>query len=196
MYTCSPFHVYSSTVLTSLPVPQFKSNPNEFTGSKECTISIKYKTGDLKEPQPLILQRNSSEPTIVYPSGDQGILKLATGKSLYLACPGKGNYLKNIPKAKMKEATAVCVGGQTFRVGKETMKFQTLICDSLPKSETRRINTSKCYKQIKPIEIGFQLRKAYLPVIEICRDDTTQVTHWAKFQISKAIGSYQTPYPR
>nr|KAF7435400.1 hypothetical protein H0235_003591 [Vespula pensylvanica] len=71
-----------------------------------CVLSMKYKYGDLKEPQPLILTRNGTASAILYPNIN-GTLKVQTDQSIYLACPGEQNSLRNMNYAQEVKATCL-----------------------------------------------------------------------------------------
>ncbi|XP_043499677.1 uncharacterized protein LOC122522556 [Polistes fuscatus] len=175
-----------------------RSIENEDTIHREfpdygCNLSIKYKYGDLKEPQPLILTRNGTVSNILYPNL-KGMLKMQTGQSIYMACPGETNFVK---KTKyLKEVKATCVRNQIFNVNGENTNFSSLTCHHLPENMARRTN-SWCYDDKSAhVEIGFNLTTGFLRIIELCRNEETYNTYYTKFRMTKWIDGYQRSYPR
>ncbi|KAF7408380.1 hypothetical protein HZH66_002917 [Vespula vulgaris] len=125
---------------------------------KNCVLSMKYKYGDLKEPQPLILTRNGTTSAILYPNV-KGILYVRAGQSIYLACPGEQNSLRDMDYAQEVEAT--CVRNKIFHVNGENRNFSSLTCYHLPEHTARRTKSS-CYDRNTHVEIGFNLSTNFL----------------------------------
>ncbi|XP_077272944.1 salivary endonuclease-like [Temnothorax americanus] len=159
-----------------------------------CTISTQYKVGDLMEPQPLLLKRDGKRATIWYPDNDNGTLRIFAGGSIYLACPGKDNYLKN--RTWGNEVEAVCIGGKVFDVNGVRQYFSSLVCKSHPEHHAKYTSSPPCLGRHSPIEIGFNVSGTFIRTIELCRDEKTYTTYYTKFKMTKMIGSYQRSYPR
>ncbi|XP_046817966.1 uncharacterized protein LOC124423800 [Vespa crabro] len=157
-----------------------------------CVLSTKYKYGDLKEPQPLILTRNGTASVILYPDVN-GILKMQAGQSIYLACPGKQNSLRNMNYTQ--EVKATCVGNKIFHVNGENKNFSSLTCYHLPE-HIAKITKSSCYGRNTHFEIGFNLSTDFLRMIELCHNEKTYNTYYTKFRLTKLIGGHQEGYPR
>ncbi|XP_015184608.1 PREDICTED: uncharacterized protein LOC107070688 [Polistes dominula] len=158
-----------------------------------CSLSTKYKYGDLKEPQPLILTRNGTVSKILYPN-EKGLLKMQTGQSIYLECPGDKNFVR--PNRNLKEVKATCVGNKMFNVNGENKNFSSITCKFVPESLARRTNLW-CYdNKSTHVEIGFNLTTNFLPLIELCHDEETYITYYTKFRMTKWIGGHQKGFPR
>lgn len=157
-------------------------------------ISIQYKVGDLNEPQPLLLKRDGKRATIWYPDNDNGILKIFAGDSIYLACLGKDNYLKN--RSWGNEVEAVCIGGKVFDVNGVRQYFSSLVCKSHAEHHAKYTDSLPCLGRHRSIEIGFNVSGTFIHTIELCRDEKTYTTYYTKFKMTKMIGSYQRSYPR
>ncbi|XP_035744118.1 uncharacterized protein LOC118451555 [Vespa mandarinia] len=100
---------------TENDVVDYNTTDAEFLRNN-CVLSTKYKYGDLKEPQPLILTRNGTASVILYPDVN-GILKMQAGQSIYLACPGKQNSLRNMNYTQ-EITKSSCYGRNThFEIG-------------------------------------------------------------------------------
>ncbi|XP_034934395.1 uncharacterized protein [Chelonus insularis] len=161
-----------------------------------CQITITYKNGDLKEPQPLILSKNKEDTIFLYPKDKSGILTISSGEKIYLACPGKYNQLQGVEGlTAVKEVEATCLKEKTFIINSTQFNFTTATCKYLPEHEAQR-RPVKCYGDNTYIEIGFQLEKEFLRTIEICRNDATLSTDYTKFRLTHKIGNMQSNYPR
>ncbi|XP_012064246.1 PREDICTED: uncharacterized protein LOC105627575 [Atta cephalotes] len=159
-----------------------------------CTISIRYKIGDLKEPEPLLLKRVGKHATIWYPDNNNGILRISAGDSIYLACPGKNNYFQN--RSWDNEVEAVCVRDKVFDVKGVHQHISSLVCKSYPEHYAKYMGTSPCLGRHSPIEIGFNVNGTFIRTIELCRDRRTYMTYYTKFTLTKMIKNYQRAYPR
>lgn len=164
-----------------------------FSGD-DCGISTGYNSGDLKEPQPLLLKRVAKNATIWYPDDDNGTLSIPANDSIYLACPGKNNYLKN--RSWGNEVKAICVQDKVFDVNEVRHNFSSFVCKSQPEHYAKYMDSPPCLDRHSPIEIGFNVSGTFIRTIELCRDDKTYTTYYTKFKMSKMIGSYQRNYPR
>ncbi|KAM0734737.1 hypothetical protein ACS0PU_011556 [Formica fusca] len=165
-----------------------------YNAGADCAISTKYKIGDLKEPQPLLLKQVAKSANIWYPDDDNGTLSISVDDSIYLACPGKDNYLKN--RSWSNEAKAICVEDKVFDVNEARHNFSSLVCKSHPEHYAQHTGSPPCLDRHSPIEIGFNVSGTFIRTIELCRDDKTYTTYYTKFKMSKMIGSYQKSYPR
>ncbi|XP_011864503.1 PREDICTED: uncharacterized protein LOC105560214 [Vollenhovia emeryi] len=170
------------------------ANPINPVSGAVCTISTQYKIGDLKEPQPLLLKRDGKRATIWYPDNDNGLLRIFAGDSIYLACPGKDNHLKN--RSWGNEVKAVCIGGKVFDVNGVRENFSSLVCKSHTEHHAKYTGSPPCLDRHSPIEIGFNVSGTFIRTIELCRDEKTYRTYYTKFKMTKMIGSYQRSYPR
>ncbi|XP_026831080.1 uncharacterized protein LOC105281091 isoform X2 [Ooceraea biroi] len=159
-----------------------------------CTISTRYKNGDLKEPQPLLLKRDGKRATIWYPDEDNGTLRIPAGSSIHLACPGRNNYLVDVSWGN--EVEAVCVKDKVFDVNGVRHNFASLVCKYEAEHQARQMGTSSCLSMHTPIEIGFNVSGSFIRTIELCRDDRTYKTYYTKFKMLKSIRSAQSGYPR
>ncbi|XP_016843231.1 uncharacterized protein LOC107981594 [Nasonia vitripennis] len=162
-----------------------------------CELSIDYRKGDLKEPQPLILTE-AKEPTFLLPEQHR-LLLIPANASILLACPGRNNSLLGLPGSagSQQRARATCLGGKDFLVESEVRSFSNLTCKRLPKETVRKVAGSTCLGRHDKYEIGFAVdRQLFLPLIEICRDASTLRTYYSKYTIPKEIAGYQSQYPR
>lgn len=142
----------------------------------------------------MLLKRYGKNATILYPDDDYGTLRVPAGRSIYLACPGRDNYLKN--RNWGNEAEAVCVRDKLFDVNGALHDFPSLVCKFHPEHHARYMRAPPCLGRHSPIEIGLNVSGTFIRTIELCRDDKTYTTYYTKFKMTKMIASYQRSYPR
>lgn len=161
-----------------------------------CAVSTNYSSGDVKEPQPLILMKEKNRTDFLHPFDAGRVLRLKTGRTVLLACPGKGNHVVGInSSSNVNEIEAECLRGKTFLAGSRRFDFTSVSCRYLPRHEARRTGLP-CHGNDTHVEIGFPLKESFLRTIEICRSDRTMMTTWAKFRLTSRIAAYQSSYPR
>lgn len=142
----------------------------------------------------MILKRNNSDTNFLYPENNDGILRIRAGDIIYLACPGRNNYLKN--EGWGNEAEAACIQDKLFHVKGDTHDFTTLVCAKDPQDSASYSKSPGSVCKHSPVEIGFYVSNTFLRTIEICRDDRTLDTYYTKSQMTRYIGSSQKNYPR
>lgn len=161
--------------------------------SDGCTVSINE---DLGDPQPLILRGKGPSLGFVDPVDTTGTLSFSTDEEFRLVCPGEDNYLVNIGDNTVQDISAYCVNNKTFLVDSVEHEFPELVCSSLP-STVARVTGDTCLDNYTQVDIGFEVSEnELLRTLEICRDDETLITYYSKFNLTKAIGGYQSGYPR
>ncbi|XP_033215923.1 uncharacterized protein LOC117172193 [Belonocnema kinseyi] len=148
-----------------------------------CQLSIDFEKGDLKEPEPLILNGTNH---IIYPD-EKGILKFSTGQTIILACPGAKNTLDVPWESQTIEAT--CSKGKKFTVNGKAYPFTSFTCKKPTKSVIKK--SGSCLGEFSKIEVGFDISKTLIPVIEICRNSKTDESYYAKIHMTKSIDGYQ-----
>jgi hypothetical protein len=159
-----------------------------------CSIAINT---DLPEPQPLLLIPGGSKDVhgFYLPEGADGIVTLATGQTMLLACPGITNEFNNT-NLELTTAMATCDSGTTFFVNSVRYNFSNFACTSYP-FHTARYSGSTCYDGTKRhIEIGFEVESDFYKLIDVCFDDVLYTTLYAKATIVSGIAGYQRGFPR
>jgi hypothetical protein len=155
-----------------------------------CSISI---NNDLPDRQPLLLIPGGSldGKGFYLPEGDDGIVTLATGQTVLLACPGANNSFKNT-NLGTKPAVATCDSGTTFFVNSSSYNFSNFACRSYP-FHTARYSGSTCYDGTKRhIEIGFAIEPHFYKLIDVCFDDVLYTTLYVNATIVSGIAFNQT----
>ena len=159
-----------------------------------CSISVK---NDLPDPQPLLLIPGGSKDGrgFYLPEDADGIVALATGQSMLLACPGNTNGFKNTNFVN-RTALATCDSGTTFFVNSVSYNFSNFACKSYP-SHTARYSNSTCYNGTKRhIEIGFEVEADFYKLIDVCFDNVLYTTLYVNATIVSGIAGYQSGFPR
>jgi hypothetical protein len=159
-----------------------------------CTIRINT---DLPEPQPLLLiPEGSLDGRGFYlPEGADGIVTLATGQTMLLACPGNTNGFNNT-NIGLRTALATCISGTTFFVNSVSYNFSNFACRSIP-FHTERYSGSTCYNGTKRhIEIGFEVESNFYKLIDVCFDDVLYTTLYVQATIVSGIAGFQRGFPR
>jgi hypothetical protein len=159
-----------------------------------CSISIK---NDLPETQPLLLIPGGSKDGkgFYLPEGADGLVTLASGQTMLLACPGNNNRFKNT-NLRLRTALATCGSGTTFYVNSVTYNFSSFACTSYP-FHTARYSGSTCYDGTKRhIEIGFEVESHLYKLIDVCFDDVLYTTLYVKATIVSGIAGFQKGFPR
>jgi hypothetical protein len=159
-----------------------------------CSISVK---NDLPGRQPLLLIPGGSKDGhgFYLPEGDDGIVRLATGQTMLLACPGNNNRFNNT-NLGLTTAMATCESGTTFLVKRVPYNFSNFACKS-NSSHIARYSGSTCYDGTKRhIEVGFEVESDFYKLIDICFDDVLYTTLYAKATIVSGIAGYQKGFPR
>jgi len=150
-----------------------------------CSIAINH---DLPEPQPLLLIPGGSKDGhgFYLPEGADGIVTLATGKILLLACPGNNNGFNNT-NIGIKPAVATCNSGSAFYVNSVSYNFSNFSCKSYP-FHTARYSGDTCYNGTKRhIEIGFVVESVFYKLIDVCFDNVSYTTLYVKATIVSGI---------
>jgi hypothetical protein len=152
---------------------------------------------DLPEPQPLLLIPGGSKDGhgSYLPEGADGIVTLATGQNMLLACPGNTNGFNNTNLC-IKPALAICDSGTTFSVNSVSYNFSNFACKSYP-FHIARYSGSTCNDGTKRhIEVGFEVESDFYKVINICFDDVLYTTLYVKVTIVSGIAGFQKGFPR
>lgn len=159
-----------------------------------CSINI---NNDLPEPQPLLLIPGGSKDGngFFLPEDADGIVTLAVGEEVLLACAGDNNYLV-YRGSGTRTALATCRSDTTFHIDQTVHTFSEFACKGYPYHTARR-SGSKCHDGTKShIEIGFEVESDFYKIIDICFDDTQLNTLYSKFTLVSGIGGYQEAFPR
>jgi hypothetical protein len=159
-----------------------------------CSIRINY---DLPEPQPLLLIPGGRKDGYGFylPEGADGVVTIATGQSVLLACPGVNNGFNNTNLGK-KPAVATCDSDTTFFVNSVSYDLSNFACKSYP-FHTARYSGRSCYDGTKRhIEIGFEVESQFYRLMDVCFDDVLYATLYVKATIVSGIAGYQQGFPR
>lgn len=141
-----------------------------------CTINVNE---DLSDPQPLIIKPGTSD--FLYPEDKTGIVYLADGDSVEVYCTSAFK----VPEGVGNSVIAQCVDGNLFEVNGASYTFKEFSCTSIPYHTTRKTG-GKCFNDAIMVDIGFDLGDRFLKVLEVCHDQVTEETYFAKYQLTPA----------
>jgi hypothetical protein len=141
-----------------------------------CTINI---NGDLSDIQPLIIKPGSS--AFVYPKDRTGIVYLSDNEEIEIYCTSGFTY----PDTISYSAIAKCVDGNLFEVNNVAHSFKNFTCKSQAFHIARKTGR-RCFNNAALLEIGFDLGNRFAKVLEVCHDEVTEETYYAKFQLTPA----------
>ncbi|XP_023314495.1 uncharacterized protein LOC111693613 [Trichogramma pretiosum] len=160
----------------------------EFDNEIDCKISTVYAKNQSK---PLILTYTSN-PTFVLPDENR-FVRVTRNTSILLACPGSG--FVNFKSQNLVKAT--CVSGGKFLIDSKVQEIDGVNC-SKPIKEVVKKNNAGCLNgRAARYDIGFSLNQSYfLPLMEICRNDSSYETFYTHGSIVKEIRSYQEKVAR
>lgn len=144
--------------------------------SAGCSINV---NGDLSEPQPLLIKPGTA--AFVYPEDKTGIIYLDDKQEIELYCSSG----LNVPSSAGNSVQAKCIDGNLFEVDGISYSFSNFTCNSYPYHTTRK-TTSRCFNDAIMIDIGFDLGERFLKVFEVCHDESTEETYFARYQLTPA----------
>lgn len=141
-----------------------------------CTINVNV---DLSEPQPLLIKPRAA--AFVYPEDKTGIVYLDDGEEIEIYCSDR----LVTPTEAGNSAIVRCVDGNQFEFEGVPYSFKNFTCNSYPFHTTRKVG-GKCFNEATTVEIGFDLGNRFVKVLEVCHDEVTEETYFAKFQLTPA----------
>lgn len=142
-----------------------------------CSINI---NGDLSDPQPLLIKPGTS--AFLYPNNRTGIVYLDFEEEIEIYCTGSG--LK-IPAGAGNSAVVKCVEGNLFEFNGTSFSFINFSCNVIPYHTTRKTG-GRCFNNGTSVEVGFDLENRFLKVFEVCHDEVSEETYYAKYQLTPA----------
>ena len=103
------------------------------------------------------------------------------GEEVEIACTD----MFKIPDGAGQHAMAKCVEGNKFQVNGVDYNFLDFTCVKIPSHIARKTGSS-CYNSAAHVEIGFDLGTRFLKVLEVCHDEVSEETYFAKYQLMPA----------
>lgn len=147
------------------------------------------------EPQPLLLKPDGTDYDAFYlPVDSSGTIPFSNGDIVTLACPNYSVLVDSVSTG-LDIIDATCVSGTTFAVNGKNVSFSLITCSSYP-YHTARYSGNTCEQSYREIEVGFIVGSRFLLHMLICFDDVEQNTLYSWFNLTKAIGGYQSGFPR
>lgn len=120
-------------------------------------------------------------PVFIFPQDRSGIVYLDDNEEIEIYCTSGFT----VPEDVANSAIAKCVDGNLFEVNGSPYTFKSFTCRSQPFHTARRTGRT-CYNGASRIEMGFDLGNRFPAVLEVCHDEVTEETHYAKYQLTPA----------
>lgn len=139
-----------------------------------CTINV---NGDLSDAQPLIIKPRTA--AFVYPKDRTGIVYLDDDQEIEIYCT---SGLK-VPAGVGNSTRAKCSAGNLFAVDGILYSFKDFTCNSIPFHTTRFVG-NRCFNNAKVIQVGFDLGDRFLKVFDVCHDENSEETYYAKYRLT------------
>ncbi|XP_069688118.1 uncharacterized protein [Periplaneta americana] len=156
-----------------------------------CTIPM----ANLNDTSPLILlhsPRKGDSPFYMPKNPASGSLSFRSGQSVRFACPDADNNLLLIPKSTFRvyDVIAQCRKGSEFSINSLPYDFYSLRCIRPPQPKIKEEGSCDI-GQGKKYNIGFNLKRKFFGLIEICYDTRNQSALNARYILSKTVPSLE-----
>ncbi|XP_030238691.1 uncharacterized protein LOC108652332 isoform X1 [Drosophila navojoa] len=162
----------SSTATT--PSPTATPQPDQ------CYFST---NGDLTDPAPLLTPEGALSWLL---PDESGIYTVDDGSSIDLHCTAA----LAIPFNRYTALTARCVGDQMYEAEGQRVAIGEFSCQTWPSYEAVRTGVS-CEGGTELLQIGFNVAAGMLPQLELCYDESAQITRYARYELTPANVAYQ-----
>ncbi|XP_017864155.1 PREDICTED: uncharacterized protein LOC108614509 [Drosophila arizonae] len=162
----------SSTTTTPSPAPTPQPN--------QCYFSI---NGDLTDPAPLLTPEGALSWLL---PDESGIYTVDDGSSIDLHCTAA----LAIPFNRYTALTARCVGDQMYEAEGQRVTIGEFFCQTWPSYQAVRTGVS-CEGGTELLQIGFSVAAGLLSQLELCYDESAQITRYARYELTPANVAYQ-----
>ncbi|KAH8327891.1 hypothetical protein KR067_001377 [Drosophila pandora] len=168
-------------------VPQVPVELNEIQ-TRESGCSIKIRSSELKDPQPLLIKPGTSD---FADFSDTGYVDVAKDKTIEFHCTSSlASPLSG------KSATAKCVGGSTFKIGDKEHDLSAIKCSSWPAFVGKKSGSS-CNGGTTLIQVGFELDgNRFAKQYEVCFNEDEEVTRYVYHRLEPGNNYYATGVDR
>lgn len=122
----------------------------------------------------------------------QGLLSFGQGQGVRLSCTGNGNFLR--VGGNPQEATATCVGGNTFSINGAQVQFNQLTCQRWP--EHVNFASGNCLNGRTLIKTGFRIQSGLVDLYDACHDTQLHHTYYTKLVLGRDVAGFQSGVPR
>ncbi|XP_034480900.1 uncharacterized protein LOC117786662 [Drosophila innubila] len=152
--------------------------------SRAALCSIRIRSTELKDPQPLLIRPGTSE---IYPYTAYGYVQVASGEPIEFFCSKSLDW----PFSGKKSVTAFCMEGSWYKIGDNEYHISEFRCLSWPdfigKSTGSRCSSGNL------IDVGFELNgKRFIKEYEVCFDENEEVTRYVYHTLDRASNYYAT----
>ncbi|XP_068150131.1 uncharacterized protein [Drosophila tropicalis] len=168
-------------------IPEIPVEVNEIQG-RAAGCSIKIRSSELKDPQPLLIKPGTSE---FYDFSDSGYVDIEKDKTIEFACTSSlASPLSG------KSVTAKCVEGTTFKIDDKEHDISAIKCSSWPAFVGRKSGHS-CNGGTTLIHVGFELTNSrFATEYEVCFNEDEEVTRYVYHKLEPGSNYYATGVDR
>ncbi|KAK3932230.1 Dynein heavy chain 11, axonemal [Frankliniella fusca] len=146
--------------------------------SADCSIDM---NSDLpKHKSPLFLDNGNL--LLPEPQGKTGVLKIASGEEVTLACPGNKN---SVSKAKAAVVSATCDSGNKLNVNGKAVAVADLGCSKTAASSLR-VTDKSCDEGGNLLELGFEVGDEWIKLVDVCHQVDAGHTLWSHHVVQGA----------
>ncbi|XP_001353493.3 uncharacterized protein [Drosophila pseudoobscura] len=170
----------TSVPSTTTAAPPVTSTPIPTPSPTHCQFSI---YGGLKDPAPLLTPQGALSWLL---PDESGVYTVDEGSSIDLHCTGA----LASPLNRYTAVTARCVGDQMYEAEDQKLNIRDFTCQSWPTYEAHRSGET-CEGGTDLVQIGFDVAAGVLPQLEICYDEDSQITRYARYELTPANVAYQ-----
>lgn len=149
-------------------------------------------TGDLGEPQPLILDPTTND--FLYPDSfdNIGVLTFKTNQQVDLYC--STGFAS--PASTSNRLSAYCESGINFVILSGVKNFTEIACKAYPYHSIQRTGATCANNQGVALQVGFDIGNKFLNYIDLCHDEINEVSLYSHTDISYLNYGYQSGFDR
>lgn len=141
----------------------------------------------------LLLPGGSNDIKGFWEPDSSGILSLAAGEQIIVACPGPSN---NLEATGLVSNVATCVSGTNFEIDGSSYSLSSLNCVHLPYHDAQSTTRTCAGGTYEIIEIGFNVETDFYKLIDVCFDPSLLNSVYSHYVVVAGIGGYESGYPR
>lgn len=154
-----------------------------------CSVKI---TGDLGEPQPLILNPTTND--FLYPDGldNIGVLTFNTNQQVDLYC----STGFATPASSSNRLSAYCESGINFSTTYGVKNFTEITCKAYPYHSVRKSGNTCANFQGIELQVGFDIGDKFITYMDLCHDEINEVSLYSHIPMSALNYGYQSGFAR
>ncbi|XP_023721167.2 uncharacterized protein LOC111871958 [Cryptotermes secundus] len=178
------------SVLLLTALSAYQNFPDVQATEFGCSVPI----SSISVDTPLILQhryRNGMAPFHMPSNPGSDSLTFGSGDAVRFACPDANKNLLLIPNSPLTvyEVIAFCIKGSIFSISGTSHDFSSIRCKKPPQPTIKQEKRCAVGNGTQ-YNIGFNLKRKFLGLIEICYDIAKHSTISTRYILSKSVGNH------